>query len=293
MDTSSGEESLPSKPKGKQVDIVFICSKGEDPSTQIPTIKHDETIGQTFLVYDPEENGEQRQPHNGEQRQPCLIRRVVDLEQDAVKQEECIKYTFCKSISSIGEIISYRQHMEYIKQDIQALATEDDISQFRNVVTHQEPSRSSSNSPGYKGSRCKILVVWETGQIYEPLSLMVNDPYAKKHDLLNELGWKHLKRFVKTSKCLVQAAKQQSRIKQVCRSIKYKFGFQVSMTNEELVVLLDKQHGKRKWHDTTEVELFQASQIQSLTKIKDCVQAQFKRREMINASPEEYHKNKI
>ena len=65
------------------------------------------------------------------------------------------------------------------------------------------------------------------------------------------------------------------------------------MTNEELVVLLDKQHGKRKWHNTTEVELFQASQIQSLTKVKDCVQAQFKRREMINASPEEYHKNKI
>ena len=68
VDTSSGEESLPSKPNGKQVDIVFICSKGEDPSTQIPMIKHDETIGQTFLVYDPEENGEQRQPHNGEQR---------------------------------------------------------------------------------------------------------------------------------------------------------------------------------------------------------------------------------
>ena len=68
VDTSSGEESLPNKPNGKQADIVFICCKGEDPSTQIPTIKYDDTIGQTFLVYDPEENGEQRQPYNGEQR---------------------------------------------------------------------------------------------------------------------------------------------------------------------------------------------------------------------------------
>ena len=293
VDTSSGEESLPNKPNGKQADIVFICCKGEDPSTQIPTIKYDDTIGQTFLVYDPEENGEQRQPYNGEQRQPCLIRCVMDLEQDALKQEDCIKYTFCKSISDIDKIISYRQHMEYVKQDNQAQETEDDVFQFRDVVADQEPS-SISNNPDYKRSHCNILVDWETGEmIYEPPSLTENDAYAKKHDLLNELGWKHLKRFVKTSKCLVQAAKQQSRIKQVCRSIKYKFGYQVSMTNEELVVLLDKQHGKRKWHNTTEVELFQASQIQSLTKVKDCVQAQFKRREMINASPEEYHKNKI
>ena len=215
VDTSSGEESLPSKPNGKQADIVFICSKGEDPSMQIPTIQHDDTIEQTFLVYDPEENGEQRQPQNGEQRQPSLIRRVVDLEQDALKQEECIKYTFCKSISNFDKIISYRQHMEYIKQDIQARATEDDVSQFRNFVTHR-----SSNNPGYKGSRCKILVVWETGEIYEPLSLMVNDAYAKKHDLLNELGWKHRKHFVKTSKVLAQAAKQQSRIKQDRHSVK-------------------------------------------------------------------------
>ena len=215
VDTSSGEESLPSKPNGKQADIVFICSKGGDPSTQIPTIQHDDTIEQTFLVYDPEENGEQRQPQNGEQRQPSLIRRVVDLEQDALKQEECIKYTFCKSISNFDKIISYRQHMEYIKQDIQARATEDDVSQFRNFVTHR-----SSNNPGYKGSRCKILVVWETGEIYEPLSLMVNDAYAKKHDLLNELGWKHRKHFVKTSKVLAQAAKQQSRIKQDRHSVK-------------------------------------------------------------------------
>ena len=136
--------------------------------------------------------------------------------------------------------------MEYIKQDIQALATEDDISQFRNVVTHQEPSRSSSNNPGYKGSRCKILVVWETGEIYEPLSLMVNDPYAKKHDLLNELGWKRLKRFVKTRKGLTKAAKLQSRIKQDRHSVK-----------------INKDYG----------------------------QAHFKRRKMIIASSEEYHKN--
>ena len=287
VDTSSGEESLPNKP-------IFICSKGEDPSTQMPMIKCDNTIGQPFLVYDPEENGEQRQPYNGEQPQPCLIRCIVDLEQDALKQEDYIKYTFCKSISDIDKIISYRQHMEYIKQDNQAQATEDDVFQFRDVVADQEPS-SISNNPDYKRSHCRILVDWETGEmIYEPPSLMVNDAYAKKHDLLSELGWKHLKCFVKTSKYLVQAAKQQSRIKHVCHSIKYKFGYQeVPQKYEEVVVLLDKQYGKGKWHDTTEVEPSQVSRTQSLKTFKDYRQTQLSRGKMINASSEEYHKNKI
>ena len=294
VDTSSGEESLPNKPNGKQADIVFICCKGEDPSTQIPTIKYDDTIGQTFLVYDPEENGEQRQPYNGEQRRPCLIRCIVDLEQDALKQEDYIKYTFYKSISDIDKIISYRQHMEYIKQDNQAKATEDNVFQFRDVVGDQEPS-SICNNLDYKRSPCHILVDWETGEmIYEPPSLMVNDAYTKKHDLLSELGWKHLKRFVKTSKYLVQAAKQQSRIKHVCHSIKYKFGYQeVPQKYEEVVVLLDKQHGKEKWHDTTEVEPSQVSRTQSLKTFKDYRQTQLSRGKMINASSEEYHKNKI
>ena len=38
--------------------------------------------------------------------------------------------------------------------------------------------------------------------------------YAKKHDLLDTTGWKHLKRYAKTSKRLIRAVKQ-SRIRQV------------------------------------------------------------------------------
>ena len=55
---------------------------------------------------------------------------------------------------------------------------------------------------------------------YEPLTLISKDDritcavYAKKHDLLDTTGWKHPKRYAKTSKRLIRAVKQ-SRIRQV------------------------------------------------------------------------------
>ena len=65
------------------------------------------------------------------------------------------------------------------------------------------------------------MVEWESGEVtYEPLTLISKDDpitcavYAKKHDLLDTTGWKHLKRYAKTSKRLIRGVKQ-SRICQV------------------------------------------------------------------------------
>ena len=65
------------------------------------------------------------------------------------------------------------------------------------------------------------MVEWESGEVtYEPLTLISKDDpiscavYAKKHDLLDTTGWKHLNRYAKTSKRLIRAVKQ-SRIRQV------------------------------------------------------------------------------
>ena len=281
-DASSGEESLPNKPNDRQADTVFICSKGEDPSAQMPTIKNcDKIFGQAF-PYKPAEG-------NGEQQQACIIQHV-NLEQDAFKQEGCIKkYIFCKHNSNIDKkVISCSQLVEYNGQDNQEQATEDVVFQFRDVVIHQGPS-SSNNNPDYKGSRWNELVDWETGEmIFEPPTPTITIVYGKKHDLLNELGWKHFKHFVKISECLIQAAKQQSRINQRSLFVKYKFGYpHVPQTHKEAIVL-DKQHGKNKWQDTTD---FGPSQIQSLKTLKDHDQVQVHLGKMLDAQ-EEYH-NKI
>ena len=65
------------------------------------------------------------------------------------------------------------------------------------------------------------MAEWESEEVtYEHLTLISKDDpiscavYAKKHDLLDTTGWKHLKRYAKSSKRLIRAVKQ-SRIHQV------------------------------------------------------------------------------
>ena len=85
------------------------------------------------------------------------------------------------------------------------------------------------------------MVEWESGEVtYEPLTLISKDDpmtcavYAKKQDLLDTTGWKHLKRYAKTSKRLIRAVKQ-SRIRQVRASARYQHDFeQWIMRSQEL-----------------------------------------------------------
>ena len=124
--------------------------------------------------------------------------------------------------------------------------------------------------------------------IFEPPTPTITIVYGKIHDLLNELGWKHFKHFVKISECLIQAAKQQSRIKQLSFFVKYKFGYPHVLQTHKEAIVLEKQHGKNKWQDTTD---FGPSQIQSLKTLKDHDQVQVHLGKMLDAK-EEYH-NKI
>ena len=91
------------------------------------------------------------------------------------------------------------------------------------------------------------MVEWESGEVtYEPLThISKDDPitravYAKKHDLLDTTGWKHLKRYAKTSKRLIRAVKQ-SRIRQVRASARYQHGFQVPKDYND-AIRLDKEN---------------------------------------------------
>ena len=103
------------------------------------------------------------------------------------------------------------------------------------------------------------MVEWESGEVtYEPLTLISKDDpitcavYAKIHDLLDTTGWRHLKRYAKTSKRLIRAVKQ-SRICQVRASARY-------------------QHGFQHWQDAMDLEL---SQIHEYKVLKDTGKAQF------------------
>ena len=78
----------------------------------------------------------------------------------------------------------------------------DSLFKFRDIVAHQGPLKSTG--PDHKGSKCSVMVEWESGEVtYEPLALISKDDpiicavYAKKQDLLDTTGWKHLKKYAK------------------------------------------------------------------------------------------------
>ena len=134
---------------------------------------------------------------------------------------------------------------------------EDDYWSFKDIIAHQDPL--TKENPHYKGSSYNVMIKWDTGETsYEPLSLIIQDEpitcavYAKKHGLLNTPGWKHLKKYVKTSKRLLRAAKQ-FKIRQVRKAIKYQFGYQVPRNYED-ALRLDMENGNHKWQDAMDVE---------------------------------------
>ena len=105
------------------------------------------------------------------------------------------------------------------------------------------------------------MIEWDTGETTdEALSLIIQDDpitcvdYAKKHGLLNTPGWKHLKKYVKTSKRLLRAAKQ-FKIRQVRKAIKYQFGYQVPRNYED-ALRLDMENGNHKWQDAHDSTIY-------------------------------------
>ena len=137
---------------------------------------------------------------------------------------------------------------------------QDSLFKFRDIVAHQGPNESTD--PNHKGSKYNVMVEWESGEVtYEPLTLISKDDqitcavYTKKHDLLDTTGWKHLKRYAKTSKRLIRAVKQ-SRIRQVRASARYQHGFQVPKDYND-AIRLDKGNSNTHWQDAMDLELTQ------------------------------------
>ena len=186
----------------------FVKSQsGEDEDHPIPMTNIDipNLLGRSFLL-SPEDNGER------------YMAQIIDID-DHGQHLEDIKFKLKISKDQAEEIMSYNQLMDYIQKGTDAEEDPDSLFKFRDIVAHQGPLESTD--PNHKGSKYNVMVEWESGEItYEPLALISKDDpitcavYAKKHDLLDTTGWKHLKRYAKTSKRLIRAVKQ-SRIRQV------------------------------------------------------------------------------
>ena len=167
----------------------FVNSQsGEDEDNPIHMANIDipNLLGRSFSL-PREDNGEHH------------MAKIIDIDDHGQPLED-IKFKLKINKDQAEKIMSYNQLMDYIQK-----GTDPDSLFSRDIVAHQGP----------------LDVEWESGEVtYEPLTLISKDDpincavYAKKHDLLDTTGWKHLKRYAKTSKRLIRAVKQ-SRIRQV------------------------------------------------------------------------------
>ena len=241
----------------------FVKSQsGEDEDHPIPMTNIDipNLLGRSFLL-SPEDNGER------------YMAKIIDID-DHGQHLEDIKFKLKISKDQAEEIMSYNQLMDYIQKGTDA-EDPDSLFKFRDIVAHQGPLESTD--PYHKGSKYNVMVEWESGEItYEPLALISKDDpitcavYAKKHDLLDTTGWKHLKRYAKTSKRLIRAVKQ-SRIRQVRASARYQHGFQVPRDYND-AMRLDKENGNTHWQDAMDLEL---TQIHEYKVFRDTGKAKF------------------
>ena len=211
----------------------FVKSQsGQDEDNPIPMANIDipNLLGRSFLL-PPEDNGERH------------MAKIIDIDDHGQTLED-IKFKLKINKDQAEEIMSYNQLMDYIQKGTDAEEDPDSLFKFRDIVAHQGPLESTD--PNHKGSKYNVMVEWESGEVtYEPLTLISKDDpitcavYAKKHDLLDTTGWKHLKRYAKTSKRLIRAVKQ-SRIRQVRASARYQHGFQVPKDYND-AMRLDKE----------------------------------------------------
>ena len=242
----------------------FVNSQsGEDEDNPIPMANIDipNLLGRSFLL-PPEDNGERH------------MAKIIDIDDHGQPLED-IKFKLKINKDQAEEIMSYNQLMDYIQKGTDAEEDPDSLFKFKDIVVHQGPLES--NDPDHKGSKYNVMVEWESGEVtYEHLALISKDDpitcavYAKKHDLLDTTGWKHLKRYAKTSKRLIRTVKQ-SRIQQVRASARYQHGFHVPKVFND-AIRLDKENSNTHWQDAMDLEL---TQIHEYKVFKDTGKAQF------------------
>ena len=242
----------------------FVKSQsGEDEDHPIPMANIDipNLLSRSFLL-PPEDNGERH------------MAKIIDID-DHEQPLEDITFELKINKDQTEEIMSYNQLMDYIQKGTDAEEDPDSLFKFRDIIAHQGPLESTD--PNHKGSKYNVMVEWDSGEVtYEPLTLISKDDpitcavYAKKHDLLDTTGWKHLKRYAKTSKRLIRAVKQ-SRIRQVRASARYQHGFQVPKDYND-AMRLDKENGNTHWQDAMDLEL---TQIHEYKVFKDTGKAKF------------------
>lgn len=169
------------------------------------------------------------------------------------------------------EIIEYNELCDLVERDMEKdlQQTHESRYTYDKIVGHEKGLKPHDKR--YKGSSWNLLVSWTDGtQTWEPLDIFRKDDpittaeYGKSHGLLDEPGWKQLKRYARKAKkfrTMVHAAKKKSRDS----GSRYKFGVQIPRGFRQAKEL-DEANGNTLWQDAIKKEF---DQIHEYNTFKD------------------------
>ncbi len=243
----------------------------------LPTFDPSDLIGRTFLTK-PNEDGERFRAR--------VMRPILD-------ESKTLKLLLKFDDDKADEICAYNEVLDHINSQMEdEIDQEQTLTKFRAIKDHKGPLDHKDSD--YKHSKYNVLIEWETGEItWEPLSVIARDDpvtcalYAKENNLLNLDGWKQFRKLAKRQKKMVRAI-NQSKLIQVRRSARFKFGFQVPRTYDEAIEI-DNKNGNTKWQDAIKLEM---DMIDAYKTFKDHGKAIYKGKALINA-PEGYQRIRV
>ena len=215
-----------------------------DPEVKIPRFSPDELVGKTFTM-----------PSGDDDRlyRATVIRKVEDL--DAADHQR-IKFLVEFGHNNHEAIIAYNQLCDYIED--QEENQDDKAWTFKGIIGHQGPLKAKD--PAYKGSKWNLKIDWDDDEpTWEPLTVIAKDDivsvakYGKAHGLLDEPGWKHIKRIANRPLMLKRMVCQ---VKKKRKGPIFKFGVQVPRNPKEAAEL-DLKYNQTKWADAQKTELDQ------------------------------------
>ena len=260
---------------------IYIKDRHADPNSvlsdppRIPTFDPNDLIGRTFIL-PPEDTGERFRAR--------IIRKILDNPDLEDPSYENVKFILQIDGKEADEIVGYNEVIDQLNYQNDEINDDGEKTwRFKQITAHQGPL--SRDDKDYNGCLYNVLVEWETGETtYEPLNIIARDDpvscaiYAKNNGLLDTPGWKRFKQMAKREKRLLREVNQAKK-RQVRRSVKYKFGFQVPRDYREATEL-DKLHGNTRWADAIKLELDQIDDYQTFT---DKGKAIFRGRDITNA----------
>ena len=225
-----------------------IAIPGFNPKElKLPKLSIEELMGRTFLV----------DMKDGQRIRAEVFRKIND--------QDAMNHTNIKLLCKVGdddaeEIMTYQEICDLIEEQDSEDKDENQLWTFKKIVSHEGPFTSKDEQ--WKGSMYNVKVLWEDNTITsEPLKTITKDDpvtaaeYAKKHGLLDNPGWKHLRHIVKNQKKFGRLM-NQAKMKSIRRAPIYQFGVRVPRHSTEARIL-DENNGNTKWQDAEKTELSQ------------------------------------